>query len=325
MSRMWQYAKQQYGDMGPDRLYSIHHQGRYSGGHPSYYFDASHDMRNVSDVGPGPWNPGAYDIASHEVAHVVESTAAGAQGSPSFPVWRDSKWAEIFQYDVYLALGLTADAQRVFTRFTNQSDSFPRAGTRWFRDWYYPLYRDRGGVKLLTRYFQLLAQHFPKNGKRYSRNLNFGEYVHFMCGAAQMDCKAMAEAAFGNAWDAQYQAARTAFPRSLTELRQQRPVDRRVHQLLAVFGQAAGGGLAREEAHPARGGGAHHHRGALGVAEDRGPAGHAGEAGHPLGGGGGHAPAQRRRHGQHGTLPVSRRPWDGPAMLMVICVPLSWP
>ena len=215
MSRMWQYAKQQYGDMGPDRLYSIHHQGRYSGGHPSYYFDASHDMRNVSDVGPGPWNPGAYDIASHEVAHVVESTAAGAQGSPSFPVWRDSKWAEIFQYDVYLALGLTADAQRVFTRFTNQSDSFPRAGTRWFRDWYYPLYRDRGGVKLLTRYFQLLAQHFPKggqSGKRYSRNLNFGEYVHFMCGAAQMDCKAMAEAAFGNAWDAQYQAARTAFP-----------------------------------------------------------------------------------------------------------------
>ena len=71
---------------------------------------------------------------------MVESTATGGQGSPSFPVWRDSKWAEIFQYDVYLALGLTADAQRVFTRFTNQTDSFPRAGTRWFRDWYYPLW-----------------------------------------------------------------------------------------------------------------------------------------------------------------------------------------
>ena len=215
MSRMWQYAKQQYGDMGPDRLYSIHHQGRYSGGHPSYYFDASHDMRNVSDVGPGPWNLGAYDIASHEVAHVVESTAAGGQGSPSFPVWRDSKWAEIFQYDVYLALGLTADAQRVFTRFTNQTDSFPRAGTRWFRDWYYPLYRDRGGVKLLSPLLPAAGPALPE-GRSVRQALQPQPelrrirplHVRRRPDGLQGDGRA----AFGNAWDAQYQAARTAFP-----------------------------------------------------------------------------------------------------------------
>jgi hypothetical protein len=214
ISRTWQYTKKVYGDnFGPDpRIYQISHQGKYSGGHPSYYFDASHDNKNVSDCGPGPWNEGAYDIPSHEIGHVVESANNGTQGSPSFGVWGDSKWAEIYQYDLYLGLGMTQDAQRLFNRFNNTTDNFPRAGTRWFRDWYFPLWRDHGKTALLAKYFQLLAQHFPKNGKRYARNLNFGEYVHFMCGAAGFDCKPQANMAFGNAWEAQYQKARTDFP-----------------------------------------------------------------------------------------------------------------
>ena len=213
ISRTWQYSKKHYGDMGMDpRVYSIHHQGRYSGGHPEYWYSASHDNRNVSDCGPGPWNEGAYDVPSHEIGHIVESTAFGMQRSPSFRVWGDSKWAEIYQYDLYVGLGMTDQAQRVLTRFMNQTDSFPRAGTRWFRDWYYPLWRDHGRTQLLSRYFQLLAMHFPKNGTRYSRDLNFGEYVHFMCGAAAFDCKAQATMAFGSDWEAQYQKARTDFP-----------------------------------------------------------------------------------------------------------------
>jgi hypothetical protein len=214
VSRSWQYTKRVYGnDFGPDpRIYQISHQGKYSGGHPSYYFDASHDNRNVSDCGPGPWNEGAYDIPSHEIGHVVESANNGAQGSPAFNVWGDSKWAEIYQYDLYLGLGMAGDAQRVLTRFMNQTDNFPRAGTRWFRDWYYPLWKDHGGSAMLSKFFQLLAQHLPKSGRRYARNLNFGEYVHFMCGAAAFDCHAQAVTAFGNAWEAQYQKARTDFP-----------------------------------------------------------------------------------------------------------------
>ena len=94
VSRIWQYSKRTYGEgFGPDpRIFSIHHQGRYGGGHPSYYFDASHDNRNVSDCGPGPWteNAGAMDMVSHEISHVVESANNGAQGSPGFAVWKDS-------------------------------------------------------------------------------------------------------------------------------------------------------------------------------------------------------------------------------------------
>jgi hypothetical protein len=220
MSRLWQYSKNTYGAFGNDpHIYSIHHQGRYSGGHPSTYFDASHDNRNVSDCGPGPWGMGAVDLPSHEVAHVVEGANNGVHGSPAFPIWRDSKWAEIYQYDVYLALGMTADAQRLHTRFSATTDSFPRAGTRWFRDWFFPLYRDRGGIQVMVRFFRLLAMHFPKantagGGRRYTRDLNFGEYVHFTSGAAGADLKPLATTAFG--WPAEREAewakARADFP-----------------------------------------------------------------------------------------------------------------
>ena len=216
VSRIWQYSKQVYGEnFGPDpRINQISHQGRYSGGHPGYWYSASHDNKNVSDCGPGPWNErgGAYDIVSHEIGHVVESTNNGMQGSPGFGVWGDSKWAEIYQYDLYVGLGMTAHAQLVFDRFMGQVDNFPRAGSRWFRDWYYPLWRDHGKTEMLSRFFQLLAAHFPKNGRRYSGRLNFGEYVHFMCGAAAFNCVQQATTAFGNAWMAQYQTARTQFP-----------------------------------------------------------------------------------------------------------------
>ena len=218
MSRLWQYTKQTYGQsFGSDpRIYSIHHQGRYSGGHPSTYLDQSHDNRNVSDCGPGPWNEGAVDLPSHEVAHVVEGGNNAMLGSPAFPIWKDSKWAEIYQYDVYLALGMPADAQRLFTKFTNTTDSFPRPGTRWFRDWFFPLWKDHGGAQVMVRFFKLLSLHFPKRagGRSYARDLNWGEYIHFTSGAAGVDLKARATTAFGwpAEWEAQYQKARTDFP-----------------------------------------------------------------------------------------------------------------
>ncbi|MEH2074538.1 MAG: hypothetical protein V7K57_09115 [Nostoc sp.] len=49
MSEVWQYTKKVYGKFGSDsRLYAIYHTDKYSGGHPSTYFDASHDRRNVN-------------------------------------------------------------------------------------------------------------------------------------------------------------------------------------------------------------------------------------------------------------------------------------
>jgi hypothetical protein len=218
MTKVWRYTRQTYGEFKnantDGRLYQISHQGRYSGGHPSTYMDASHDNRNVSDCGPGPWTSGTFDIPTHEVSHVIEGASNGIAGSPQFGLWGDSKWAEFYLYDVYVALGMTSDAQRVYNAFNNGTDSFPRAGTRWFRDWFYPLWRDHGHAQVMVKYFKLLSQHFPKNGTRYSRSMNMGEFVHFMSGAAGKDLRAMAATAFGatHPTDAEVAKAKADFP-----------------------------------------------------------------------------------------------------------------
>lgn len=213
MTKLWQYSKNTYGTMGPDRLYMVFHEAKYSGGHPSTYFDDSHDLRNVTDCGPGPWQSG-YDIPSHEAGHIVESALHGMHGSPAFGIWHDSKWMEFYQYDVYKAIGLDAEAQRVFNQFTATTDDFPRAGTHWFRDWFYPLWRDHGHAQVMVKFFQLLKDYYPKNGHDYAHDMNWGEYVHFTSGAAGTNLKALATTAFG--WpadrEAQFNAARAAFP-----------------------------------------------------------------------------------------------------------------
>src|SRR5215216_6425493 len=53
LKQVWQYTRSVYGyNFGASpRLFAIFHVGKYSGGHPSYYFDAGHDNRNVIDCG----------------------------------------------------------------------------------------------------------------------------------------------------------------------------------------------------------------------------------------------------------------------------------
>lgn len=220
VTRVWQYSKDTYSiDSGTDsRLYANFHEGKYFGGHPSYYFDGSHDFRNVIDIGASGWSTTqsgwSMDATAHEIGHIVESANNGAQGSPTFSLWHDSKWMEIYQYDLYLALGLTADAQRWYDDKQNTTDDFPRSGTHWFRDWYFPVWRDYGQTQVLKNYFKLLSAYYPKNGARYSKDVNLGEYVHFMSVAAKADLKPLATSAFG--WtpttEAQYQQAKNEFP-----------------------------------------------------------------------------------------------------------------
>jgi|GEM_PF-552208 Plant Basic Secretory Protein. len=221
LTALWRYTKQTYGAFGPEgRLYYLFHEKKYGGGHPSTYFDASHDGRNVSDCGPGPWGLTALDMPTHEVGHVVEGANNGIHGSPAFPVWGDSKWIEFYQYDAYKATGMEADAKRVFDKFSATTDNFPRPGTHWFRDWFYPLWRDHGGGPVMARFFALTAKHFPtqpENGgknRKYSRDMNWGEYLHFMSGAAGTDLRPLALKAFGPSAerDAQFAKARTDFP-----------------------------------------------------------------------------------------------------------------
>lgn len=218
MSQVWRYTKKTYGNFGTQpQLYALFHTNKYSGGHPSGYFDASHDYRNVIDVGPGPWTNGTgndLDLVTHEVGHIVEGDSKSVHGSPAFVLWGDSKWNEIFIYDVYVGLGRSSDVTRWYNLMINGTDSFPRANTHWFRDWFYPIYSKYGGSAVLNRYFVLVAQYFPKNGSDNARDMNWGEFVHFWSGAAGVNLKSLATTAFGwpSDWETQFNQAQKDFP-----------------------------------------------------------------------------------------------------------------
>ncbi|GGI28123.1 hypothetical protein [Pedobacter mendelii] len=221
LTKVWQYTKTVYGGFGSNKkLYAIFHTGKYGGGHPSNYFEASHDNRNVIDVGlvdPKAWEgftANEKDIVTHEVGHIVEFASKGKHNSPAFKIWGDSKWMEIYQYDVYKNLGMTSDAERWYNKCMATVDNFPKANTQWFKNWFYPIYSKNGGTAALNKFFVLLSENFPSNGTDYSRDMNFGEFVHFWSGAAGVNLKAQATIAFGWTTDMenQFNKARTDFP-----------------------------------------------------------------------------------------------------------------
>ncbi len=89
LTKAWRYTKKTYGSFGPDaRLYAIFHNGKYGGGHPSTYFDGSHDFRNVIDCGADSWDESRLDIVSHEIGHIVEGASRGVHESPAFDIWK---------------------------------------------------------------------------------------------------------------------------------------------------------------------------------------------------------------------------------------------
>ena len=233
MAEAWDYTKKTYGNFGDDgRLFVIYHAGKYGGGHPSTYMDASHDYRNVTDCGSGDFNAwmsgkeNDIDISTHEIGHIVEGAVKGVKGSPAWDIWHDSKWMEIYQYDVYLGLNRPDDAKRWYNLMINTTDTYPRAGTKWFKDWFFPIYDQFGKTRVLNAFFTKLAEHFPKhqivvNGKQYmeyDRRMNFGEFVHFWSGAAGANLENQAMIAFGdkdekgNDWKAQLVKAKIDFP-----------------------------------------------------------------------------------------------------------------
>ena len=218
INNLWVYTKSVYGNFGSEnRLYAIFHQNKYGGGHPSTYFDAHHDYRNVIDCGPGPWNnPTGWtiDVLTHECGHIVEIASYTSHGSPAFALWGDSKWMEIYQYDVYIKLGLISEATRWYTNCMNTTDDFPTDNTHWFKDWFYPIYNNYGGSTVLNKFFKLLSQNFPKQGYDYTRDLNWGEFVHFWSGATGVNLKSLATSAFGwpSEWESQFIKAQTDFP-----------------------------------------------------------------------------------------------------------------
>jgi hypothetical protein len=219
VSKLWHYTLATYGSMGPGRLYAIFHKDKYLGCHLAGHYDSSHDYRNVIDCGITTYDdPGVFQaFLPHVAAVLVEYVARGRDGAPADPLWRQGKWAEFYRYDLYLGTDMKGLADAYYALWTQDgaTDPFPVANTHWFRDWSYPLWRDYNGAAVMNRFFTLLARDFPVKGVQYTRDLNWGEFVHFMSGAAGADLKPLATTAFG--WPAdretQLQQARKDFPR----------------------------------------------------------------------------------------------------------------
>ncbi|QCR21163.1 fibronectin type III domain-containing protein [Pontibacter sp. SGAir0037] len=221
---VWKYTRETYGGYSDPKLYAVMHLNSYSGGHPATVFDPSHDYRNVIDMGQsGTWSQGPtgwnLDILVHEIGHIVEGSSKGVKESPAFGLWGDSKWCEIFQYDVYKALELTTEKERWFNTCMNATDNFPRAGTQWFKNWFYPIYNQYGESEVLNNYYQLLSEYFPQYNGAYTRALNWGEFIHFWSGAAGVNLKQQATIAFGwpEEWEFQFRQAQVDFPFTYAE------------------------------------------------------------------------------------------------------------
>jgi hypothetical protein len=90
----------------------------------------------------------------------------------------------------------------------------------WHHDFSHPLWRDHGHAQVMVNFFELLAKDFLKEpeGKdkhqRYARRMNWGEFLHFMSGAAHEDIRPLVKKAFGwpTEWDEQYNKATKDFP-----------------------------------------------------------------------------------------------------------------
>jgi hypothetical protein len=236
MSEAYAYVKRTYGDLFDPTLYVIANMDgvsgatNYGGGGVIDAFSNEAWYRNtvfvVNDDWKTPdWYGWSFPALTHELGHVVESVNNGVGGSPSYgdKVWQDSKWAEIFQYDLYAHLGSVPPdlAQRTYTEQLDYVDVL--YGRHWFRDWYAPIYNgtlgntatDKKGTAFLVKYFQLVSQYFPQINSGYDpRSLNMGEFVHFCSAAAGVDLLAQAKRAF--TWtpelELQFAKAQTDFP-----------------------------------------------------------------------------------------------------------------
>lgn len=214
ISKAWAYSVQTYGYLGPERVYAIFHQNKYAGGHVAEFYDPSHDNHNVEDAGGTDWTQNYADITLTLLGFIIESNGAHTKyGSPAFALWGNSKWGEFYKYDLYLGLGLNDQAAAAFNSFSAASVDYPRTGTFWFRDWFYPLWRDHGHAQLMVNFYDLLEKYFPATDQQMGA-MNWGEYVHFSSGAAHTNLKGLATKAFGwpAAWDAQFLKAQTDYP-----------------------------------------------------------------------------------------------------------------
>ncbi len=222
VSAMWQYTKKTYGVPGDPRIFVVLHAGRYTGDHEASIFDGTHDFHNVIDIGRdiSAWvTPANAYVIAWSAGLLLEKSALGVDTLPSVGVTQ-TQFGYFFAYDILKAVGMSSAADAWLKSLMVYTVDHPRVGTFWSRDWYYPLWRDHGGAAVFARFIQLVGERYPKvprddkRGMMFAPAMNWGEYIHFMSGAAGTDLKSLATKAFG--WpagrDTEYAQAKLDFP-----------------------------------------------------------------------------------------------------------------
>ncbi|KAI9102479.1 hypothetical protein DFS34DRAFT_609316 [Phlyctochytrium arcticum] len=158
----------------------------------------------------------------HAVCKIASTSSQGVRADPAAYIWQH-KFADICSYDVLNKTGYAAEAKNVYDDWsTNSYANHPDGATNvnWFRDWYWPLYVDKGyTLEFHQTYFGLLSEYFPTEWENsntnlvYSRMMDVGEYVHFLSAAVGYKLNSRAATVFNGGWNATaYAAARVAFP-----------------------------------------------------------------------------------------------------------------
>ncbi|KAI9103048.1 hypothetical protein DFS34DRAFT_607276 [Phlyctochytrium arcticum] len=168
-------------------------------------------------------NYAAKKQAMNVICRQVEITSHGLHETPALLVWGSGKFADICTYDLFNRSGFASEASQAFTELMAAASNNYPSGTsnaRWFRDWYYPLWVEKGySLAWHETYFGLLSQYFPtiteNSGANlvYSRRMDVGEYVHFMSAAVGRSLVSQASSAFNTGWNSgQFSTARSTFP-----------------------------------------------------------------------------------------------------------------
>lgn len=154
----------------------------------------------------------AYDVMSHELCHIIEGVGGGYNLSVYYPVWGDSKWAEILQYDIFKALG-SPRAESWHNAYMNGGGpGYPTEDriNYWYSRFFYPTYAAYGKTEVLKRFWKLQKEHYRMKNGNFQGSAenpggrgNLGELIHFWSGACGVDIKSHAIAAFG--WNDQYE------------------------------------------------------------------------------------------------------------------------
>jgi hypothetical protein len=214
LNRSWSYSLATYGQMGSDRLYVVVHEGRHEGGHVATFVEASHDGHATIDMGALSWTEGDVDLPARLLGLLVDSQGANTKfGAPKARHY-GLGFALIYQYDLYLALGLDTTATQARPVFDEFQNAEPSPSVYWFRDWFHPLWRDYGQAQLFVRYLSLLEQYYPASDDLWMPPMSYGQYLHFMSGAAGVDLAPLARGAliWRADFDVQIAVAKLQFP-----------------------------------------------------------------------------------------------------------------